>query len=82
MKKIFLIVLVLCIAITGCQKTPEKSSVVSKKGGLDKDLILEPFKNGEKRSTDIPEHWKMNENKSIDRVTITADLNSKRYKIN
>lgn len=74
MKRTILLISILCITLTGCQKTPEKSAVVSKADGLGKGIAIKPLKNGEKRATDIPEHWKMDEEKNKDRVVVSADL--------
>ena len=35
------------LLLTGCQKTPDQSAVVSKAGGLSEDVIAEPLKDGE-----------------------------------
>lgn len=72
--KIILLLLISGLFITGCQKTPEESAVVSKAEGLSEEVIAKPMKNGENRDTDIPEHWQMEELKSDDRVTISADI--------
>lgn len=74
MKKAVSLILMVCIVLAGCQKSPEKSSVASKAEGLSKDVIAKALKEGEKKSLDIPEHWSMSEKKSNDRVTISADL--------
>lgn len=74
MKKVVLLIMMLCMALTGCQKTPDKSSVVSKADGLREDVIAEPLASGEKRTLDNPVHWKINDKRSNDRVTISADL--------
>lgn len=60
--------------ITGCQATPEESAVVNKSKGLDDKMIAEPVKEGETTVIDIPEHWKVSEKRSADRVTISADM--------
>lgn len=62
------------LLLSGCQKTPEKSSVVSKADGLSEELIADPLEAGEKRTIDMPEHWSALEKKSNDRVTLSADL--------
>lgn len=62
------------LLLSGCQKTPDKSSVVSKADGLSGELIAAPLEAGEKRTIDMPEHWSASEKKSNDRVTISADL--------
>lgn len=72
--------IVLCMAmsfmliLSGCQKTPDKSSVVSKADGLSEELIAEPLESGETRTVDMPEYWSALEKKSNDKVTISADL--------
>lgn len=72
--------IVLCMAmsfmliLSGCQKTPDKSSVVSKADGLSEELIAKPLESGETRTVDMPEHWSALEKKSNDKVTISADL--------
>lgn len=75
MKKAFVLIIALCIMLTGCQKTPEKSAVVSKADGLGKGIAIKPLKKGEKKATDIPEHWKMDEKRNKDRLVVSADLN-------
>ena len=65
---------ILCVVLTGCQKTPEESAVVSKAEGLSASAIAEPLKEGETRETDIPAHWKMEELRNKDRMLICADL--------
>lgn len=50
-----------CVLLTGCQKTPEESAVVSKAGGLSENVIAKPLEEGETRENDIPAHWKMEE---------------------
>lgn len=74
MKKLIPAALFICILLTGCQKTPDESAVVSKSGGLNEDIISEPMKSGETRTTDIPEHWRLSEKKNNDRLVIEADL--------
>lgn len=81
MKKVVLFFTILCMVFTGCQKTPEKSSVASKADGLSKDIIVEPLKDGEKRTINMPDHWKMNEKKSNGRVTIMADLDLEKMEV-
>ena len=61
-------------AISGCQKTPEKSSVVSKAGGLSEDVIAEPLKEGDTKKVDLPDHWKVSEKRGNDRAILTADV--------
>lgn len=63
------------LLLSGCQKTPDKSSVASKADGLSEELIAKPLKSGEKRTVDTPEHWGAKEKRSNDRVTISVDLN-------
>lgn len=74
MKKAFLFILILCITLTGCQKTPEKSSVVSKSGGLSQDVIAPTLKDDEYRHIDVPEQWTASEKRSNDRVLLTVDI--------
>lgn len=74
-KKIYLCILIsFTLLLSGCQETPDKSSVVSKASGLSDELIISPLKSGEKRNVDVPEHWSVTEKKSNDRVTISANL--------
>lgn len=58
----------------GCQDTPDKSSVVSKANGLSPEVIAEPLKKGELRAFDLPKQWKAKEQRSNDRVILTADI--------
>ncbi len=72
--------IILCIVITftlflsGCQKTPDKSSVASKADGLSGEYIADTLEPGEMRVIDLPEHWSALEKKSNERVTIFVDL--------
>ena len=65
---------ILCFILTGCQKTPEESAVVSKAGGLSENVIAKPLEAGETRENDIPAHWKMEELRNKDRMLLSADL--------
>ena len=78
MKNYILVVMVgaLCITLSGCQKTPGESAVVSKADGISEAAVCEPLKEGEKRETDVPAHWKFEEKKSNDRVIIQAHRQS------
>lgn len=58
----------------GCQSTPEESAVVSKAKGLREDTIAEPLEDAEKVTLDVPSPWEMEEKRSKDRVTISAEL--------
>lgn len=68
------IIMSFALLLSGCQKTPDKSSVVSKADGLSQELTASPLKSGEKSTVNMPEHWNTSEKKSNDRVTISADL--------
>ena len=57
----------------GCQKTPDRSAVVSKAGGLSEDVIAEPLKDGETQTLDLPEHWDTTVTWSNDRGVFHAD---------
>ena len=65
MKKSVLAIMVgaLCIILSSCQETPEESSVVSKVDGISEAAVCEPLKKGEKRETNVPTHWKFEENR-------------------
>ena len=63
-----------CVLLTGCQKTPEESAVVSKAGGLSENVIAKPLEEGETRENDIPAHWKMEEFRNKNRMLLSADL--------
>lgn len=63
----------LCL-IGGCQKTPEKSAVVSKIDGLDKNTITGYLKEGEYRTLDIPKHWTAEDKRSNDRAIMKVDM--------
>ena len=73
-KMVLCLVMSFALCLSGCQKTPDKSSVVSKADGLSEEFIAEPLESGETRTVDMPEHWSASEKKSNDRVTISADL--------
>ena len=63
-----------CLVLTGCQKTPEESAVVSKADGLSENVIAKPLEAGETRKMDIPAHWKMEELRNKDRMLLQVDL--------
>lgn len=77
-KKCYFIILSLALlslpTLGGCQKTPKKSAVVSKAGGLSEDVIAEPMKDKETRMIELPERWEHSELRSNDRVTLAVDL--------
>lgn len=73
-KMMLCMVLIVMLFLTGCQTTPEKSSVASKADGLSEEFIAEPLGQGRLQKIDMPEHWSASEKKSNDRVTILADL--------
>lgn len=70
-----------CFVLTGCQKTPEESAVVSKEDGLSKNMIAKPLEAGETRKTDIPAHWQMEELRNKDRMLLQADLDLEEKKL-
>ncbi len=74
MKRKLCLIAVLCLMLIGCQKTPEESAIVSKANGLREDVIMEPLEDAEKVTLDVPSRWKMEEKRSNDRVTISAEL--------
>lgn len=76
MKKVWML-FTLCIGIgllAGCQRTPEKSSVVSKADGLDENVIADPLEKGQTRAVEMPEHWNAEDTSSDGKMTISADL--------
>lgn len=62
------------LLFSGCQATPDQSSVASKAEGLSEELMAEPLEPGELQEVDLPGNWSASEKKSNDRVTILADL--------
>lgn len=66
----FLLVLLCC----GCQKTPDKEAVVSKVGGLNKEVIIEELSYGEERKTDFPSTWAETEKKIDGQVMLSVNL--------
>ena len=70
-----------CVLLTGCQKTPEESAVVSKAGGLSENVIAKPLEEGETRENDIPAHWKLEEFRNKDRMLLSADLDLEEKKL-
>ena len=62
------------IFLTGCQTTPEKSSVAGKADGLNQEVTAEPLKEGETVRVALPDRWKDSEKRSNDRVILSADL--------
>ena len=61
------------LLLTGCQKTPDQSAVVSKAGGLSEDVIADPLKDGETQTLNLPEHWDTTVTWSNDRGVFRAD---------
>ena len=61
------------LLLTGCQKTPDQSAVVSKAGGLSEDVIADPLKDGETQTLNLPEHWDTTVTWSNDRGVFHAD---------
>lgn len=81
-KKVMLFILMgVIIFVAGCQPTPEKSSVVSKSGGLNKESIADPLKKDETVIIDIPNPWQVSEERSAGRVRIEADLQMDEVKV-
>lgn len=74
MKRKLCFIIALCFMLTGCQKTPDESAVVSKADGLREDVIAEPLAESEKVTLDVPSRWEMEDKRSNDRVTISAEL--------
>lgn len=62
------------LLFSGCQATPDQSSVASKADGLDQEVVAEPMKDGGTIRVSIPDHWKESEKRNKDRVTLSADL--------
>ena len=62
------------VFLSGCQATPDQSSVASKADGLDQEAVAEPMKDGGTIRVSIPDHWKDSEKRNKDRVTLSADL--------
>ena len=55
-----------CVLLTGCQKTPEESAVVSKAGGLSENVIAKPLGRRERQEKTIFRHigrWRNSETK-------------------
>lgn len=73
-KSILLLLLGGMILLAGCQPTPEKSAVVSKSDGLSEESVAKSLKGNETKIIDIPQHLKVSEKRSSDRVSIEADL--------
>lgn len=75
-------VIILCgiLVLGGCQKTPDKSAVASKAGGLSKEVIADPLKKGKTLEYELPAQWKKSEKRSSDRVTINVDLPMQSFK--
>lgn len=75
MKKSILLSLIAgVVLLAGCQPTPEKSAVVSKSDGLSEESVAKSLKGNETKIIDIPQHLKVSEKRSSDRVSIEADL--------
>lgn len=72
---------IVCLILTGCQKTPEESAVVSKEDGLSENVIAKPLEAGETREMDIPAHWQMEELRNKDRMLLQADLDLEEKKL-
>ena len=52
-----------CVLLTGCQKTPEESAVVSKAGGLSENVIAKPLEEEEKTIFRHIGRWRNSETK-------------------
>ena len=74
MKLKYISIILLCLTLIGCQKTPDQSAVVNKANGLSQEMIAESLGEGEKNILDVPENWQFCELRSDDRVTIATDL--------
>ncbi len=72
---------IICLVLTGCQKTPKENAVVSKAEGLSESVIAKPLEEGEIRETDIPIHWQMEELRNKDRMLLCADLDLEEKKL-
>lgn len=83
MKKILKIFILLnsIIFITGCQPTPEESSVVSKSDGLNEEFIAKPLQTDETNLIDIPRPWQVTEERSAGRVKLEADLQTDEIRV-
>lgn len=83
MKKIVEIFILLSsiIFITGCQPTPEESSVVSKSDGLNEEFIAKPLQTDETILIDIPRPWQVSEERSAGRVKLEANLQTDEIRV-
>lgn len=81
LKKLSIGFIGICLGLTGCQETPEESSVVSKSGGLSENVRLSPLKPGETRKTDIPAHWQAEELRNKERFLFRVDLELEEKKL-
>lgn len=70
----FFFLLVGVLTVGGCAKTPEKSAVASKTGGLSQMSVADPLKEGETKEIAVPELWKMQEKRGNDRAIIQVEL--------
>ncbi len=70
-----LVLLLLSVSfLIGCQSTPDENAVVNRTDGLHESIIAEPMDENEVCRLELPRHWKLKEQKSNDRVIISADL--------
>lgn len=83
MKKILALVgiCIVMLPLQGCQKTPEKSAVVSKVDGLDENVIIEPLDEGQTQQIEIPEHWEAEDTSSDGKMTISVDLDMEQMEV-
>ena len=62
------------LTLAGCQKTPEKSAVASREGGLGEDVLAEPLSDGETQIIELPDRWEETEKWNRDRWVFQADV--------
>ena len=74
-----IIILVICIGLVSCQKTPKERIVVDRSGGLPQESIIPREKNKVPKDLGIPEHWKETIVRNDGFITLNADYDWKNY---
>ena len=72
-----IIILVICIGLVSCQKTPKERIVVDRSGGLPQESIIPREKNKVPKDLGIPEHWKETIVRNDGFITLNADYDIK-----
>lgn len=72
--RILFSVVLIGVLLIGCQKSPEKSAVVSKADGLDKEVVEAPLESEDVYLVDMPKQWKAEDERKNGQVKIEVDM--------